>query len=455
MTRSLIAGAITVGLMAAGCQKPGAALPLKEDPVLAATLNEEALQQKQNAERRKALEAMTLADAANLEAVIRRNPEDLETRARLLAFYRVAGRNLQSRDANLVAIRRHMAWVTEHHPDSLMLAIAIRRDDDPAGYALIRKLWMPHIEKREASLAVLNLASVFFVSEPGIVEGLLVRMQQLPVAPGEAGSIHDRSITPVWLRLGGLYAQVLRSARQPGSNVDAAYAADVQARLDASRDAPLLATVAQVLAGPGADANDETLNTAARQYLERAIAIDADHPQVGQARVRMESASFATVPGRPQCLAWLAEVQYLMANGARQRDGLAKARTQAEDALAVASKLPGDTSACDPIFRANVVLAAVAWREGDRRTTLRYLTEASKAPAPPLAAARKFPSGIEGNLTNSLLKHGERETVAAYLEQASKARTASDRTRMLEEAAAIRDGRMPARYQRLLAQGHI
>ena len=62
---------------------------------------------------------------------------------------------------------------------------------------------------------------------------------------------------------------------------------------------------------------------------------------------------------------------------------------------------------------------------------------------------------LEGKLTNSLLKHGERETVAAYLEQASKMRTSGDRTRMLEEAAAIRDGRMPARYQRLLAMGHI
>ena len=455
MTRALVAGAIAFSLMAGGCQKPGTVPPLKEDPVLAAELKAEVLQQKQNAEKRKALEAMTLADAANLEAVVSKNPEDLETRARLLAFYRVAGRKLQSRDANMVAIRRHMAWVTEHHPDSLMLTIAIRRDEDPVGYAQIRELWKPHIDKPDASLAVLNLASVFFVSEPRIAEGLLLRMQQLPVEPGEAGSIHDRSITPVWLRLGGLYAQVLRSASQPGSNVDAAYAADVKARLDASRDAPLLATVAQVLSGPGAGADDDSLKTAARDHLQRAIAIDPDHPQVGLARVRMESASVATLPDRPRCLAWLAEVEYRMANGTRQRDGLVKARTQAEDALAVASKLPGDTSACDPTFRANVVLAAVAWREGDRETTLRYLTEAAKVPAPSLAAARSFPSDIEGKLTNSLLKHGERETVAAYLEQASKGRAAGDRTRMLDEAAAIRDGRMPARYQRLLAKGHV
>lgn len=455
MKRALVAGVIAVGLMVAGCQKPGTAPPLREDPVLAAELKAEALQQEQAAEKRKALETMTRADAASLEALVSRNPEDLESRARLLAFYRVTGGRLQSRDANLVAIRRHMVWVTEHHPDSLMLATAVRREDDPVGYAQIRELWKTHIEKADASLAVLNLASVFFAAEPKMAEGLLLRMQQLPVEPGEAGGIHDRAITPVWLRLGGLYAQVLRSARQPGSNVDAAYVADVKARLDASRDAPLLATVAQVLVGPGPRADDDSLTTAAREYLQRAVAIDADHPQVGRVRVAMESASFATPPDRPRCLAWLAEMEYRMANGARQREGLAKARTQAEEALAVAAKLPGDTSACDAVFRANVVLAAVAWREGNRKTTLRYLTEASKTPAPPVAAARRFPSGIEGNLTNSLLKHGERETVAAYLEQASKARTPADRKRMLEEASAIREGRMPARYQRLLAQGHI
>ena len=471
VTQSVVAGAIVLGVLVAGCQKPASAPPLKEDPVLAAELKAEALREKEAAESRKALEAMTLADAANLEAVVRRNPEDLETRGRLLAFYGLTGRRLQSRDANVAAIRRHVAWVTEHHPDSI-LTNRIRRDEDPVGYAQMRKLWIAHIEKRDASLAVLNLASVFFVSEPKIYEGLLLRLQQLPVEPGEAGSIHDRSIMPVWVRLGSLYAQVLRSAGQPGSNVDAAYAADVKARLAVSRDGPLLATVAQFLvgAGPGPGADDDSLKTLGREYFQRAVALDPDHPQVGAVQRRMEgstgwqtvgnplgraSASGADVRDRRHRLACDAEMEYRIAGVMQEGERLVRARALAEEALAVAPTLPRDASSCDAMFRANVVLAAVAWRQGDRETTLRYLTEASKAPAPRLAAARSFPSDIEGKLTNSLLKHGERDTVAAYLERASKARTSADRTRMLEEAAAIRDGRMPARYQRLLAKGHV
>src|SRR6187397_992197 len=189
---SVVTGGILLGLCVAGCGQPGTAPPLRADPKLAAELQAQAAQEKHAAERRKTLEAMTLADAANLEAVVSRNPEDLETRGRLLAFYRITGRRLQSREADTVAIRRHVAWVTEHHPDSILLTTVIRRDEDPVGYAQIRELWKPHIDRRDASLAVLNLASNFFFGEPRVAEGLLLRIQQLPADPAEAGSIHDR-----------------------------------------------------------------------------------------------------------------------------------------------------------------------------------------------------------------------------------------------------------------------
>ena len=127
MTHSAATGVIVLGLFVAGCGQPGAAPPLRADPKLAAELQAQAAQEKQAAERRKTLEAMTLADAANLEAVVSRNPEDLETRGRLLAFYRITGKRLQSRDANLLAIRRHVAWVTEHHPDSHLLTVTCWR----------------------------------------------------------------------------------------------------------------------------------------------------------------------------------------------------------------------------------------------------------------------------------------------------------------------------------------
>lgn len=469
VTHAVVAGGILLVLLVTGCRQSPAVPPLKEDPVLAAELRADAAREKQNAEQRRALEAMTLADAARLETVVSQNPEDLETRGRLLAFYRLTGRKLQSRDDNLAAIRRHVAWVTEHHPDSILLTAVIRRDEDPIGYAQIRELWKPHIDKPDASLAVLNLASnFFFASEPAVAERLLLRMQEIPADPAETGTIHDRAIMPVWNRLGALYAQVLRVSDRPGSTVDTAYVADVKARLDASRDAPLLAAVAQGLVLTGAPADDE-LTMLARAYLDRAVAIDRAHPHVGYVRSNMERSrvgrpdvklqvgapsSEPDAADRQRRFACEAELRYRMASGAREREMLTEARTLAERALAAASALPPD-AACDPVFRANLVLALVTWREGDRQATLRYLSEASRAPAPPYAGLRRFPVDIEAKLTNSLLKHGERETVAAYLEQASKTRTVADRTRMLEEATAIRDGRMPPRYQRLLAKEHI
>lgn len=468
VTHSVAVGAILLGLLSTGCQST-AVPPLKEDSILAAELQAEAAREKQNAEQRKALETMTLAHAASLENIVSRNPEDLETRGRLLAFYRLTGRKLQSRDANLAAIRRHIAWVTEHHPDSILLTAVIRRDEDPIGYAHVRELWKPHIDKPDASLAVLSLASAFFVaSEPAVAERLMLRMQEIPAGPAEKGTIFDRAIMPVWGQLGALYAQVIRAADRPESTVDAAYVAEVKARLDASRDAPLLAAVAQGLVlGAGAD---DSLTRLAHAYLDRAVAIDPDHPHVGYVRANMERSrlggpdvvlqvgapsSEPDAADRKPRLACDAELRYRTARGARERKMLTEARTLAEQALDAASALPQDALACDPVFRANLVLALVRWREGDRQATLRYLSEASRAPAAAFAGLRRFPVDIEAKLTNSLLKHGERETVAAYLEQASKARTPGDRARMLEEARAIRDGRMPARYQRLLAQGHM
>ena len=145
MTRSAVTGVTLVVLLMAGCRGRDAVPPLREDPALSAELQADAAREKAARERQRALEAMTLADAAKLEAVLAENPGDLDTRGRLMAFYRVMGRKLQSREANVVAVRRHVAWVTEHHPDSPLLTTPVRRDEDPVGYAQIRALRAPHI----------------------------------------------------------------------------------------------------------------------------------------------------------------------------------------------------------------------------------------------------------------------------------------------------------------------
>jgi hypothetical protein len=59
--------------------------------------------------------------------------------------------------------------------------------------------------------------------------------------------------------------------------------------------------------------------------------------------------------------------------------------------------------------------------------------------------------GLDNRLVNYLLKAGEREAVADFLERAADLRT-HDRDRLLKDAASVRAGRMPLSYQYLLAR---
>ena len=52
---------------------------------------------------------------------------------------------------------------------------------------------------------------------------------------------------------------------------------------------------------------------------------------------------------------------------------------------------------------------------------------------------------------NRLLKEGERERVAEFLEAFARL-TIMERDRLLEDAKAIREGRMPSSYQRMVAR---
>ena len=52
---------------------------------------------------------------------------------------------------------------------------------------------------------------------------------------------------------------------------------------------------------------------------------------------------------------------------------------------------------------------------------------------------------------NRLLKEGERERVVEFLESFARL-TIRDRARLLEDAKAIREGRMPTSYQHMVAR---
>jgi hypothetical protein len=96
-----------------------------------------------------------------------------------------------------------------------------------------------------------------------------------------------------------------------------------------------------------------------------------------------------------------------------------------------------------------MALGANAFREGDRRTAVRYLLDAADAPA---SVSRRTGSlvlglSLERRLIGGLLQNGERQTVIDYFERAAKRRPA-DRERLLAAATAIRNGKQPTNYER-------
>ena len=136
-----------------------------------------------------------------------------------------------------------------------------------------------------------------------------------------------------------------------------------------------------------------------------------------------------------------------MAAAKRQRD---EAKARAEEALKIAEGHRGDPAYSAAVMTAHHVLATAALRDGDRRRALHHMRESVKVPpsealeyAPPLSWMRAV---------DRLLKEGERETVAEFLEAFARL-TGSGRDRLLNDARAIREGRMPASYQQTVARG--
>jgi hypothetical protein len=120
----------------------------------------------------------------------------------------------------------------------------------------------------------------------------------------------------------------------------------------------------------------------------------------------------------------------------------------ARDLLELAQKFQADPHFGDAIYQANVVLGTHALREGDVKTAIRHMQQAVKIPS--LSEDFGTLLGVDNRLANYLLKAGERESVAAFLEQSAKLmadRRDDRRDQRLKDAAAIRAGRMPMSYQ--------
>jgi hypothetical protein len=130
----------------------------------------------------------------------------------------------------------------------------------------------------------------------------------------------------------------------------------------------------------------------------------------------------------------------------QQRD---EAKARAEEVLKIAAAHAQEPAYAAAVMTAHHVLATVALRDGDRERALNHMRESVNVPAseqiqsaPPVSWLRPV---------NRLLKEGERERIVEFLE-AFAGLTIRDRDRLLEDARAIREGRMPSSYQHMVAR---
>ena len=114
--------------------------------------------------------------------------------------------------------------------------------------------------------------------------------------------------------------------------------------------------------------------------------------------------------------------------------------------LELARAHANDPAYSGAIMSAHQTLALIAARSGDRDRALQHLTDSLAVPVSD--EIRYMPPMVGMQAANALLKAGERDRVADFLEALARL-TVRDRQRLLDDAKAIREGRMPFSYQHM------
>ena len=423
---------------------------------------------------------MSRQEAAALEELLQKNPEDLVARRKLLVHY---GPDFTG---NAAARRRHIWWFIEHHPEHEAAGsreariFPTSRDPVPdvVGYAHGKKLWLRHTSKPDASTQVLSSAAYFLeVADKPLAEELLLRAQ--------ARDPNDR-----WSnRLGELYALALLGATASTTagvvrsvNLEEAhspYADSARKKLSESQDDVLVASAGIFLirATPQTRVADLAPIAVGKSYLERALKLNPKSIRArstlasienGERNVRLyqllknvtKESEYQTIAALAEAeriayLPWLAQTAFSESEDAdhHEKEAAGKAardrsRKYAEDMLTLAPRFRTSPHYANVIYVGNLALAAIAMREGNEREAVSYLRGAADAPGSDEVAYS--PDFLSKKLLTRLLKNGERESVIQFLEQTANIRP-MERKSLLESAEAIRNGIMPFWYLPMLA----
>jgi tetratricopeptide (TPR) repeat protein len=133
---------------------------------------------------------------------------------------------------------------------------------------------------------------------------------------------------------------------------------------------------------------------------------------------------------------------------ARKAHGEAKAAAEALLELAEERRDSPDYAAA--VMTAHQTLGLIALHDGDQDRAVDHMLESVKVPELGPDGGIVERHFLAQRLPIYLLKEGERETVIEYYEAAAKI-NARERERLLEDARAVREGRMPRSYQSMFA----
>jgi beta-lactamase regulating signal transducer with metallopeptidase domain len=478
VTTALACAAVLI--IAIACRQQVAATPLKEDPEVAKRLATQAEQ----TQKFQAAINLSSEQVDALEARVAASPGDWEAREQLVTFYSMG--TTVPWERKLPGLRRHALWIIQNAPEGPVAAPVLSPQHDPDGFAEAQRLWDGHLAGDVSPLLIYRATRFFWPHDKVAAEALILRGRSVdPDGAGLRASLPPNVGPTSWdAQLAEVYGSALLGHTNPMIRSDAepatsAVAQEFRRKLDASTDAELLARVAAYLTSMRVPKTVEL----GRHYLTRALAVDPASPRALAVKSRLEvrerqdrlAEAFrdpSTLSGgeRLLFLARKAQQHYMrleyydfqLRNGARDQEPSgtpvdyaaripeqkAAARDAAREVLATAEKHAAAPESGHAILAAHHTLGLLALREGDRDAAVRHMRD-STAAAPPVDGAE--PSLLWVRLSNYLLKEGERESVIQFLEALAKISPAN-RDRILADAQAVREGRMPSSYQAMFAR---
>lgn len=409
---------------------------------------------------------MSKAEAATLEQILEKDPDDLSARAKLLGYYFYQGAKQEGAKATVKARRRHIIWLILNHPGSRLGGLPEAFIEpvgdsvaDKVGYETASATWRAQAEDDNPARQTLENAFNFLL------------MHEKEAAERIAKKLNDP------YRLGELYAMGMLRVNMMNQNgfvlsvgttrEDDRFAEHAIKALRASDDMREIDTAASILLYRGVmvqalcKRNGKDVEPSpiafAGELLERCSecrskkqyyhvmgmmstkpAEKKKYAQLELALLEKESSKHAQAKSK-QAKVWsLVELreQSEVAFNAGEYD---KAAKYADELL---SKLSADQLHSkrygSHVHTAHIVLGRIALLKGDVKTAGRHLLDAGSVKG----GATLSSFGPNMALAKELLEHGERDVVIAYLKRC-KSFWDMDRGKLTEWIATIEEGGVP------------